>query len=307
MTEVSIVIPTYNRATSLGAAIQSILDQTYQDFEIIVVDDFSSDDTEKVVKGFQDKRISYIRHAENRGASCARNTGIKRAKGRFVAFQDSDDIWLPSKLMKQIEVMSRASNEVGVVYTGYIRTESGVERYNPPSYIDEKQGNIYRQLLKGNFVGTAMVLARKDCLEEVGLFDEEIYNYGEDWELWLRVAKRYLFILIDEPLVLAPVGDDSNVKNLTRKTAAIERILALHEEEFNRDPKSYARHLYLTGINYCRIGRMKDGRRLFVRSAFKRPLSILPWMLVLTSFLGRSRFISIMDYSRNVLGISSRV
>jgi glycosyltransferase involved in cell wall biosynthesis len=306
MTEVSIIIPTYNRAKSLGAAIQSILDQTYQDFEVIIVDDCSSDNTEAVVRGFQDQRISYVRHSENRGSGCARNTGIKRAKGHFIAFQDSDDIWLPSKLMKQIEAMSKASNEVGVVYTGYIRIESGVEKYNPPSCVDEKQGNIYGQLLKGNFVGTAMVLVRKDCFEEVGLFDEEIYNYGEDWELWLRVAKRYLFILIDEPLVLSPIGNDSNVKNLTAKTAALERILALHEVGFNRDPKSYARHLYSTGADYCRIGRMKDGRRLFARSALKRPFSILPWMLILASFLGKSRFISIVDYSRNVLGFSSK-
>jgi glycosyltransferase involved in cell wall biosynthesis len=305
MTEVSIIIPTYNRAKSLGAAIQSILDQTYQDFEVIIVDDYSSDNTERVVRGFQDQRISFIRHPENRGSGCARNTGIKRAKGRFIAFQDSDDIWLPSKLMKQIEALSEASDEVGVVYTGYVRRESGVEKYYPELYVEEKQNNILRQLVKGNIVGTPTAIVKRECFEKVGLFDEELSN-SEDWELWLRIAKDYLFIFIDEPLVIASLCYDSINRNLKAKTASLERIFSLHEEDFNRDSRSYARHLYLTGVDYCQIGKMKDGRRLFAKSALKEPLSILPWMLILTSFLGRSRFISIMDYSRNVLGISSK-
>ena len=305
MTEVSIIIPTYNRAKSLGFAIQSILDQTYQDFEVIIVDDYSSDNTERIVRGFQDQRISFIRHPENRGSGCARNTGIKRAKGRLIAFQDSDDIWLPSKLMKQIEALSKASDEVGVVYTGYIQKDSDVEKYFPESHVKEKQNNILRQLVKGNFVGTPTAIVKRECFEKAGMFDEELSNL-EDWELWLRIAKDYLFIFIDEPLVIASLGYDSITRNLKARTASLERIFSLHEEDFNRDLGSYARHLRRTGMYYCQSGKMKDGRRLFAKSALKEPLSILPWMLILTSFLGRSRFFSIMDYSRNVLGISSQ-
>ena len=242
MTEVSIIIPTYNRATSLGTAIQSVLNQTYKDFEIIVVDDFSSDNTEKVVREFQDQRISFIRHPENRGSGCARNTGIDRAKGRFIAFQDSDDIWLPGKLMKQIEALSKACDEVGVVYTGYIRKDSGVEKYFPESYVKEKQNNILRQLVRGNIVGTPTAIVKRECFEKAGLFDEELSNL-EDWELWLRIAKDYLFIFIDEPLVIASLGYDSITRNLKTKTASLERIFSLHEEDFNRDLRSYARHL----------------------------------------------------------------
>lgn len=95
---VSVVIPTYNRAHLVGRAIQSVLNQTYQDFEIIVVDDGSTDNTEEVVKSFNDPRIRYIRHDQNRGGSAARNTGIKMARGEYIAFQDSDDEWLPEKL-----------------------------------------------------------------------------------------------------------------------------------------------------------------------------------------------------------------
>ena len=106
---VSIIIPTYNRAHLIGRAIQSVLNQTYQNFEIIVVDDGSTDNTEEMIKEFQkhDKRIKYIRHEKNRGGAAARNTGIKVARGEYIAFQDSDDEWLPEKLEKQMDVFQR--------------------------------------------------------------------------------------------------------------------------------------------------------------------------------------------------------
>lgn len=116
---VSVIIPTYNRAHLLGRAIQSVLAQTYEDFEIIVVDDASTDVTEQVVKSFADDRINYIRHQKNKGGSSARNTGIKAAKGEFIAFLDSDDEWVPKKLEKEINRLQTLSNEVGVFYGGF--------------------------------------------------------------------------------------------------------------------------------------------------------------------------------------------
>jgi glycosyltransferase involved in cell wall biosynthesis len=106
---VSVVIPTYNRASLLGRAIKSVLEQTYQDFEIIVVDDASTDNTEEVVRNLRDRRIRYLRHEKNRGGSAARNTGIRAAWGQYIAFQDSDDEWLPEKLKKQMEVLAAAT------------------------------------------------------------------------------------------------------------------------------------------------------------------------------------------------------
>ena len=99
---VSVIIPTYNRAHLIGRAIRSVLDQTYQDWELIVVDDASTDDIPGIVKGFTDGRVKYIRHDENKGAAAARNTGIQAARGAYIAFLDSDDEWLPEKLERQV-------------------------------------------------------------------------------------------------------------------------------------------------------------------------------------------------------------
>ncbi len=111
---VSVIIPTYNRANLVSRAIKSVLNQTYQDFEIIVVDDCSEDNTEEIVKSFNDSRIRYIKHKKNKGGSAARNTGIKRARGKYIAFLDDDDEWLPSKLEKQIMLFEKLSKHYGV-------------------------------------------------------------------------------------------------------------------------------------------------------------------------------------------------
>jgi glycosyltransferase involved in cell wall biosynthesis len=126
---VSVIIPTYNRAHLIGRAIQSVLKQTYQDFEVIVVDDGSIDNTEEVVKKIQENRVYYYKHDKNKGGSAARNTGISLAKGEYIAFQDSDDEWLPEKLEKQIGVFNNQTKNVGVVYTGFYRIEGNNKTY----------------------------------------------------------------------------------------------------------------------------------------------------------------------------------
>ncbi|GAH74960.1 unnamed protein product, partial [marine sediment metagenome] len=165
---VSVIIPTYNRAYLIGRAIQSVLNQTYQDFEIIVVDDGSTDDTEEIVRSFKDKRIGYVRHEKNKGAAAARNTGIKAAKSEYIAFQDSDDEWLPEKLEKQMKVFENAPPEVGVVYTDFLRIKGNKKIHIPFSWVTQKEGNIHKELLKGNFVTTQSVVIRKKCFKKSG-------------------------------------------------------------------------------------------------------------------------------------------
>jgi len=131
---VSVIIPAYNQANFIGKAIESVLRQTYQDFEIIVIDDGSTDNTEEITRGFKDKRVKYIKkYKKNRGISVARNIGIKTARGKYIALLDSDDEWLPEKLDKQINILQSESPEVGVVYSNLC-------------YIDENGNNMNRKL-----------------------------------------------------------------------------------------------------------------------------------------------------------------
>src|SRR5262249_34375929 len=128
MPQVSVIIPTHNRAKSLQAAITSVLNQTYRDFEIIVVDDASKDNTEHVVRRFRDERIKYIRCAVNKGEAGARNKGVKASAADYIAFLDDDDEWLPRKLELQVALMDSCSLKVGGVYSGYVEIDKTTGR-----------------------------------------------------------------------------------------------------------------------------------------------------------------------------------
>src|SRR5262249_23269523 len=199
MPKVSVIIPTHNRAHFLRGAIFSVLNQTFQDFEIVVVDDASTDNTAKVVAAFNDDRIRFIQHDTNKGGSAARNTGILASKCDYIAFLDDDDEWLPDKLRKQMEILVASLPEVGGVYTGCLdvdKVSGKVIRQRIPT----KRGNLSRELLIENCVGgTSAMLLRKVCLQKVGLFDETLPR-SQDYDLWIRISREFLFECAQEPL-----------------------------------------------------------------------------------------------------------
>ena len=196
---VSVIIPTHNRAKMLKRAIQSVLDQTFSDFEIIIIDDASTDASDELVASFKDQRIRYIRHDSNKGGSAARNTGIRSATGKYIAFLDSDDTWLPEKLQLQIQHFENLTTDVGVVYTGLtvISQNNSVIGNSIPTASGNIQSTIYAENCVGP-LSTAMV--RRDCLNKVGLFDEDL-PACQDWDLFIRIAGVTQFSFIPEALV----------------------------------------------------------------------------------------------------------
>ena len=171
---VSVIIPTYNRVYLLGRAIRSVLTQTYQDFEIIVVDDGSTDNIEDVVTNFNDSRIKYIRHEKNKGGAVARNTGIKAARSKYSAFLDSDDEWLSDKLKQQIECLENSDEEVGVVYCEFYSQDDNSGFMEEPPNPDLYTGDVYKYLLGGWCpVSTSLFLVDHQLLIKVGLFDPQ--------------------------------------------------------------------------------------------------------------------------------------
>ncbi len=282
---VSIVIPTFNRALLLKRAVSSILKQTYQNFEVIVVDDCSSDSTELVLNNFQDKRIKYIRHEKNMGAVVARNTGIRVAKGDFIAFQDSDDEWLPDKLEKQVKAFVSASANVGVVYTSYrLIGDSEVTVY-PHLGEAKTEGNIHEALLKTNFVGTPTAMVRKACFEKFGLFDN--LPRLQEWALWLKISTEYDFKHVNEILVNAYVQPNSISSNLPALIKARIYLLQTYFTEISKNSSLLSFHYYQIGTFLCLNKQIREGRKYLVKAALTKPLDSTLLLSLVVSFFGQ--------------------
>lgn len=186
--EISIVVPVYNRKDYIMDTLDSILGQSFLDFELIVVDDGSKDKTAELVKSIKDKRIKYI-YQDNSGLpAAARNTGLKIARGKYIAFCDSDDLWESDKLKAQMEVFD-AHKDAELVYTNFV-WHDGKKDSNP--FLNggiAKSGDVFYDLIKENFIPMSSVMVKKSILDEVGCFDEDPkIMAAEDYDLWLRIA-----------------------------------------------------------------------------------------------------------------------
>jgi glycosyltransferase involved in cell wall biosynthesis len=285
---VSIIIPTYNRARLLGRAIHSILNQTYPNFEIIVVDDCSSDNTESVVRSFCDERIQYIRHEENKGAVAARNTGIMAARGEYIAFQDSDDEWFSEKLEKQIRAFEFGPPDLGVVYTSFWLIEGGRKTYYPSSDVKQTEGNMHHALLETNFVNTPTAVVRKECFEKAGMFEN--LPRLQEWGLWLKISKHYCFKHINEPLVNAYPQPDSISRNMNALIVAREHILQRYFEEISKKPKLLRRHYFEIGTILCLNGEIEAGRSYFFKAMRTHPFNAKLFLSTLASIFGLSTY-----------------
>ena len=185
MPKVSVIIPTYNRADVVGGAIQSVLDQTYTDWELIVVDDGSQDNTRDVVASYDDPRIRYI-HQDNMKLPGARNTGIRASTGQYIAFLDSDDLFLPGKLQLQVDAMDRDS-DIGLVASVWMEVDAQHKTRRTLCPWQLKPELTLTHLLYDCPFSPCAVLVRRNWLVRVGLFDAQ-QHYVEDWDLWLRLA-----------------------------------------------------------------------------------------------------------------------
>ncbi len=200
---VSVIIPTYNRESFIAECVESVLAQTFSDFELIVVDDGSTDRTETVVGRYSDK-IRYLRQ-EQRGPAAARNSGIRDASSEWLSFLDSDDLWLPRKLELQMEYL-RNSPDTKICYTEEIWYRRG-RRVNPAQKHRKYSGWIYQKMLPLCIVSPSSVMIHRSVLEKVGLFDEEL-PACEDYDLWLRIGLRYPIALIPEALIIKRNGHE---------------------------------------------------------------------------------------------------
>jgi len=299
---VSVVIPTYNRAHLLGRAIQSVLNQTYQDFELIVVDDGSSDNTEEVVTNFADPRINYLRHEQNRGAATARNTAIKTARGEYIAFLDSDDEWLPEKLDKQMKVFRNVPSRVGVVYTDlWTISEDGQRKYWHSSRVMPEDGIIYEHLIGDRLTGISMpsIVLRRECFTRVGMFDEEFPRLI-DRDLFIRLSRHYYFYHIAEALV--------NYYQTGKRISSDDRLLIKAQklllekyyDDIAKNRKSLARRQYVIGSLLCQNGEVDQGRDYLLEAVRLYPLSIRYLIAAILSLFGERAYNTVVKLKRRI-------
>jgi glycosyltransferase involved in cell wall biosynthesis len=283
---VSVIIPVFNGAGYIEKAIESVLTQTYQDLELIIVDDGSNDDTANIVKSYEDDRIIYI-FQKNSGVSAARNLGIQVSRAKFIAFLDSDDWWLPTKLEKQLECF-KTFPEAGFIYcaTNVVDRLGNLEAYLPT----KPNGQILDILLMGNFAPPSTVITRRVVLENAGFFDENL-PVAEDWDLWLRIGALYSLASVPEPLVSRIERPDSLGKDIIaiRNYSFIVLNNALQtyaQEHIHLRKRAYAHIHFIAGASFDLVGLHDKARSEYINSLRQMPTKIPPYWRIMVTLLG---------------------
>ncbi|WP_424973105.1 glycosyltransferase family 2 protein [Dinoroseobacter sp. S76] len=279
--EVSVVIPAYNRAATIEVAIRSVLGQTYDNLEVIIVDDGSDDETVAVAMGLDDPRIGVLRHRSNAGPSGARNTGILAASAPLVAFQDSDDIWLPEKLSRQVPCLSDPSvvaSYCGMIITGDLAGPDPVLRLAPAG--GYASGEITEALLQRSLISTQTLIARRDVLLDLGLFDLS-FRALEDWELALRLSQVGQILPVPDALVVQRFSDNSLTHARANWAWAHRDILRKHETLLRAHPQAGALQWGIVAGRFRAIGEPQEARaaaRMALKLGGMRPRAVLQYI-----------------------------
>jgi glycosyltransferase involved in cell wall biosynthesis len=285
---VSVIIPTCRRPHMLGRALDSVLRQTFQDFEVLVVDDAADGSAEPVVSMRPNPAIHYIRHSARRGASAARNTGIDRSTGYYIAFLDDDDEWDPDKLRKQVERFAESEVDPGVVYAGSMKVSERTGEtlsVSPPRPL--RNGHV--DFLRSTRFGTSVPLIRRACFDRVGLFDEDLPG-TQDRDMWIRLAREFRFDFVPEILVRHYLHGDQITSDLPRKVEAKQAILAKYRVDLEAHPGILAEHLHTLGMLCCADRQHENGRVYLLRAIRARPFRVRAYRDWLRSRLAPRRF-----------------
>ncbi len=262
---VSVVIPTYNRKSIISRAINSVLNQTYKNYEIIIVDDGSTDDTIEYIKDHFNSKVKCISQ-KNKGASSARNRGISEAKGKYVAFLDSDDEWVESKLQGQVAFLEK-NPEIALLCGRTYRSDN-IKKVNS-SISQSIVGDLFPTLFMHSFVSTPTVIVKKEVLDEVGGFDTN-YKSAEDFDLWLKITKNYKCAFLPDLVAIVNRGKDNlSTDKITLHLHALT-ILEIHYDE-NRIPrnkynKAISDSYIALGRNYLKSGQISQAKKSFIKS-----------------------------------------
>jgi glycosyltransferase involved in cell wall biosynthesis len=278
---VSVILPAYNREGLVARAIDSVLAQGFRDFELIVVDDCSTDGTRAVLERYRGHpQVRLVLSEVNRGGGGARNMGIAAARGELIAFQDSDDVWLPHKLAAQVAAMD-ARPAAGLCYCGALYSAGPQSYYIPEPIFDRLEGDMTAEILKRNTTSTQTLVIRRAALDRAGPFDGSFRRY-QDWDLMIRVAQVTEFLFLPEPMVVI-FGTPGNISSVPVNDAVFRAVmLEKYAGLFAAHPGLRARHHYVIGRIWQKAGEPALARRHF-RAAFRARPRLRPALAWLAS------------------------
>lgn len=291
---VSVIIPAYNAECFIADTLESVFAQTYKPIEVIVVDDGSTDTTAEIVRAkFPQARLF---QKPNGGVSSARNLGIRMATGYLVAFLDADDLWLPEKLFKQVNFLSQHP-DIAWCYCDcqYFRGNPSNVKYKFSMVAHPYQGNILRPLFLGNFISSPTPLIRREVFERARFFNERIH-IGEDWDMWLRIARSYAMAYLPEHLALyrqysqtSLVAEAGNKKYLEANLRVLIAALQRNSDQLSCLHAQAKSNIYFKfGLRLIRQGLRQEGRRAFGMALRLYPLNPFRYLAFLSTFLPQS-------------------
>lgn len=285
---VSAVITTHKRPPELvERALNSVLQQTYKEIEVTVVDDSPADyefrpAVKDMVESYQSSGARYIAHEKCKGACAARNTGMAASNGEFIGFLDDDDEWFPNKIEEQLKGFD--SDDIALVYCGSITRydATGEEKVRA---IPHKKGNIYKDLLRTNYIGsTSFPLIRMSMLKEIGGFDVEMQS-AQDYDVWLRLAKKHAVNFVDMPLVRYHFHEGEQItKNPGKKIAGVERIIYKNREAIKGDKQLVWKYCTLLVPWYTKNKQYRKALGAWFKAVFKCPWKFKANLTYLYSF-----------------------
>lgn len=276
MEKVSIIIPAYNKARLTVKTVESALNQSYSNVEVIVVDDGSTDDTRACLSQFGNK-INYI-FKENGGCCSARNFGFKNAKGEYVGFLDCDDLYAEDKVERCVDYL-RTYPEFGLVHTAAYFIDGTSKTVGFYSHRKSNlEGRIFKRLLFGNYICNSTPIIRRECLEQVGGFDESIF-VPADWDMWLRIAQKYQIGYIQEPLTKYRVSGNYTLQNLDQakedELQVLENAMQTHSQlRFFLKKKAFSSLFLRYAQTFLIKGDLEKMRADFISSLKYNPLNL---------------------------------
>ena len=301
--KVSVIIPTYNRADLLPRTIESVLNQTFRNFELIVVDDGSTDNTREVVKKFEEKdlRVKYIWQENSGGPARPMNVGLKISQGEYIAFLEDDDEWLPEKLQRQLEVFQNSKKEnLGFVGCNVLivnKERKTTKIYNMSEHDDEK---LLEKLLIGFFFfNFSMLVIKREVIDKIGFLDEKL-ELAVDQDICLRIAQKHNFNFVPTPLIKYHIHGEniSRISSYNKQLTEWLYMVSKHKDLYKRYPKIYSNKLKNLGTLYMLSGNPRQARQYFLRAITVYPINFRLYVNFLLSFLGKKGYLTLLNLKK---------